>query len=206
MIRLLLVDDHKIVREALCSVLEREADITVVGQAGDGETALELVAELKPLLVLMDIAMPGMGGIEATRQIRSRHSGVNVLALSTYFDRRIVTQMLEAGAGGFVNKAAGRDELLQGIHAVVEGKPYLCQEIASMLVKPQGGAETQLGRREIEVLQLLVDGSTSAEIADRLQIATTTVEVHRRNIMRKLDLHSVAELTKYAIRQGLISA
>ncbi|MCX7172132.1 MAG: response regulator transcription factor [Proteobacteria bacterium] len=206
MIRLLLVDDHKIVREALCSVLEREPDIAVVGQAGDGETALALVAELMPQVVLMDIAMPGISGIEATRQIVAEFAGVNVLALSTYFDRRIVTQMLEAGAGGFVNKAAGRDELLQGIRAVVAGKPYLCQEIASMLVKPQGGAETQLGRREIEVLQLLVDGSTSAEIADRLHIATSTVEVHRRNIMRKLDLHSVAELTKYAIRQGLISA
>lgn len=206
MIRLLLVDDHKIVREALCSVLEREPDIAVVGQAGDGETALELVAELMPQVVLMDIAMPGISGIEVTRQIVAEFAGVNVLALSTYFDRRIVTQMLEAGAGGFVNKAAGRDELLQGIRAVVAGKPYLCQEIASMLVKPQGGAETQLGRREIEVLQLLVDGSTSAEIADKLHIATSTVEVHRRNIMRKLDLHSVAELTKYAIRQGLISA
>lgn len=206
MIRLLLVDDHKIVREALSSVLEREPDIAVVGQAGDGETALQLVAELMPQVVLMDIAMPGISGIEATRQIVAKFAGVNVLALSTYFDRRIVTQMLEAGAGGFVNKAAGRDELLQGIRAVAAGKPYLCQEIASMLVKPQGGTETQLGRREIEVLQQLVDGSTSAEIADRLHIATSTVEVHRRNIMRKLDLHSVAELTKYAIRQGLISA
>ena len=206
MIRLLLVDDHKIVREALCSVLEKEPDITVVGQAGDGETALSLVAELMPDMVLMDIAMPGISGIDATRLITADFPRVHVLALSTYFDRRIVTQMLEAGAGGFVNKAAGRDELLQGIRTVVSGKPYLCQEIASMLVKPQGGAETQLGRREIEVLQLLVDGSTSAEIADRLHIATSTVEVHRRNIMRKLDLHSVAELTKYAIRQGLISA
>jgi two-component system NarL family response regulator len=206
MIRLLLVDDHKIVREALCSVLEREPDITVVGQAGDGETALVLVAQLLPQVVLMDIAMPGISGIEATRRIVAAYAGVNVLALSTYFDRRIVTQMLEAGAGGFVNKTAGRDELLQGIRSVAYGKHYLCQEIASMLVKPQGGAETQLGRREIEVLQLLVDGSTSAEIADRLHIATSTVEVHRRNIMRKLDLHSVAELTKYAIRQGLISA
>lgn len=206
MIRLLLVDDHKIVREALCSVLEREADITVVGQAGDGETALALVPELLPELVLMDIAMPGISGIEATRRIVAENPSVRVLALSTYFDRRIVTQMLEAGAAGFVNKAVGRDELLQGIRAVAAGKPYLCQEIASMLVKTQSGAETQLGRREIEVLQLLVDGSTSAEIATRLHIATSTVEVHRRNIMRKLDLHSIAELTKYAIRQGLITA
>ncbi|MDD5176208.1 MAG: response regulator transcription factor [Sterolibacterium sp.] len=205
MIRLLLVDDHRIVREALCSVLERETDIAVVGQAGDGETALALVSELLPELVLMDIAMPGISGIEVTRRISAENPGVRVLALSTYFDKRIVTQMLEAGAAGFVNKAVGRDELLQGIRAVATGKPYLCQEIASMLVKPQSGAETQLGRREIEVLHLLVEGSTSAEIASRLHIATSTVEVHRRNIMRKLDLHSIAELTKYAIRQGLIT-
>lgn len=206
MIRLLLVDDHKIVREALCSVLEREADIAVVGQAGDGETALALVSDLLPELVLMDIAMPGISGIDVTRQIVAENPGVRVLALSTYFDRRVVTQMLEAGAAGFVNKAVGRDELLQGIRAVAAGKPYLCQEIAAMLVKPQSGVESELGRREIEVLQLLVDGSTSAEIASRLHIATSTVEVHRRNIMRKLDLHSIAELTKYAIRQGLITA
>lgn len=206
MIRLLVVDDHKVVREALCSVLEREADIAVAGQAGDGETALALVSRLLPDVVLMDIAMPGISGIEATRQISIETPGVRVLALSTYFDRRVVTQMLEAGAAGFVNKAVGRDELLQGIRAVASGKPYLCQEIAAMLVKPQSGVATQLGRREIEVLQLLVDGSTSAEIASRLHIATSTVEVHRRNIMRKLDLHSIAELTKYAIRQGLITA
>lgn len=206
MIRLLVVDDHKVVREALCSVLERETDIEVVGQAGDGEMALELVAKLMPELVLMDIAMPGISGIEATRRIHAENPGVRVLALSTYFDRRVVTQMLEAGAAGFVNKAVGRDELLQGIRAVAAGKPYLCQEIAAMLIKPQTGVDSQLGRREIEVLQLLVDGSTSAEIANRLHIATSTVEVHRRNIMRKLDLHSIAELTKYAIRQGLITA
>lgn len=211
MIRVMLIDDHKLVREALCSVLEKEADIEIVGQAGDAETALELVWSLQPQVIVMDIALPGINGIEATRRILTLQPGIRVLALSTYFDRRIVTQALEAGATGYVNKAAGRDELLQGIRALAEGKPYLCQEIAAMLVKnPSGndefGEEAKLGRREIEVLQLLVDGHTSARIAERLHIATSTVEVHRRNIMRKLNLHSVAELTKYAIREGLISA
>ena len=210
MIKVMLVDDHKVVREALSSVLQKEADIEVVGEAGDGATALTLIGRLQPEVVVMDIALPDISGIEVTRRLLAVHPQIRVLALSTYFDRRIVTQTLEAGATGYVHKAAGRDELLQGIRALAAGKPYLCQEIAVMLVKsPSGndelGAESKLGRREIEVLQLLVDGHTSARIAERLHIATSTVEVHRRNIMRKLDLHSVAELTKYAIREGLIS-
>lgn len=210
MIRLLLADDHKVVREGLRSVLEREPDIEVVGEAGDGETALALVRELSPDVVMMDIAMPGIDGIQATSRIVANSPGIRVLALSTHFDRRIVTQMLEAGAIGYVNKAAGRDELLQGIRTVAAGKPYLCQEIAAMLVKTprgkdDGGVETKLGRREVEVLQLIVEGHTSTEIAARLFIAAGTVDVHRRNIMRKLNLHNVAELTKYAIRQELIS-
>ena len=200
MIRLLLADDHKVVREALRSVLEREPDIEVVGEAGDGEAVLALVCDL----------LPGIDGIEATSRIIASRPGIRVLALSTHFDRRIVTQMLEAGAAGYVNKAAGRDELLQGIRAVAAGKSYLCQEIAVMLIKKprgsdDGGIATKLGRREVEVLQLIVEGHTSADIAARLFIAVGTVDVHRRNIMRKLNLHNVAELTKYAIRQELIS-
>ncbi len=210
MMRLLLVDDHKIVRQALRSVLELEPDIEVVGEAGDGETALVLARELSPDLVLMDIVMPGIDGIEATHRIVAENPAIRVLALSTHFDRRIVSRMLEAGALGYVNKGAGRDELLQGIRAVATGKPYLCQEIAAILIKTpggneEGGGETRLGRREVEVLQLIVEGRTSAEIARRLHIATGTVEVHRRNILRKLGLHNVADLTKYAIREGLIS-
>ena len=211
MIRLLLADDHKVVREALRSVLEVEPDIEVVGEAGDGAAALQLVRALLPCVVVMDIVMPGIDGIEATRRIVAETPGVRVLALSTHFDRRIVAQMLEAGAIGYVVKSAGRAELLQGIRSVAAGKPYLCQEIASILIKSPnggeaGGAETRLGRREVEVLHLIVEGHTSAEIAVRLFIATGTVEVHRRNIMRKLNLHNIADLTKYAIRQGLISA
>ena len=210
MIRLLLADDHKVVREALRSVLEREPDIEVVGEAGDGAAVLALVRDLSPDVVVMDIAMPGIDGIEATSRIVASRPGIRVLALSTHFDRRIVTQMLEAGAAGYVNKAAGRDELLQGIRAVAAGKSYLCQEIAVMLIKKprgsdDGGIATKLGRREVEVLQLIVEGHTSADIAARLFIAVGTVDVHRRNIMRKLNLHNVAELTKYAIRQELIS-
>jgi DNA-binding NarL/FixJ family response regulator len=209
-IRLLLADDHQIVREALRSVLEKEPDIEIAGEAGDGETTLTLARDLAPDIVVMDIAMPGINGIEATRRIIAANPAIRVLALSTYFDRSFVIQMLEAGATGYISKAAGRDELLRGIRSVAAGKPYLCQDIAAMLVKnPSGGEEgggERLGRREIQVLQLIADGKTSAEIGAQLYISTSTVEVHRRNIMRKLDLHSVAELTKYAIRQGLVSA
>lgn len=211
MIRVLLADDHKIMREALRSVLEQEPDLSIVGEACDGEAALSLARELAPTVVVMDISMPGVDGIEAMRRIGVESPDVRVLALSSHFDRRVITQMLEAGAAGYVSKAAGRDELVQGIRSVAAGKPFLCQEITAVLVRAptgreEGGAATRLGRREIEVLQLIVEGRTSAEIAARLFIATGTVEVHRRNIMRKLDLHSIADLTKYAIRQGLISA
>ena len=207
MIRLILVDDHAIVRESLRAVLEREPDIEVVGEAGDGVAALERVRELSPDLVLTDITMAGFDGIELARRIAIEHPEVKVLALSTHLDRRFVVQMLEAGALGYVNKAAGRDEVLQGIRAVAAGNRYLCQECAAMLVKSpaDNGAQDKLGRRELEVLKMIALGETSTAIAQRLYIAVGTVEVHRRNIMRKLDLHKIAELTQYAIREGLIS-
>ena len=207
MIRLILVDDHAIVRESLRTVLEREPDIEVVGEAGDGVAALERVRELSPDLVLTDITMSGLDGIELARRIASERPEVKVLALSTHLDRRFVVQMLEAGALGYVNKAAGRDEVLQGIRAVAAGNRYLCQECAAMLVKSpaDNGTQAKLGRREIEVLKMIARGETSTAIAESLYIAPGTVEVHRRNIMRKLDLHKIAELTQYAIREGLIS-
>jgi two-component system NarL family response regulator len=207
MIRLMLVDDHAIVRESLRTVLERESDIEVVGEAGDGVAALEKVRELSPDLLLTDITMPGLDGIELVRRVASECPEVKVLALSTHLDRRFVVQMLEAGALGYVNKAAGRDELLQGIRAVAAGNRYLCQECAAMLVKApaDNGTQAKLGRREIEVLKMIARGETSSAIAESLYIAPGTVEVHRRNIMRKLDLHKIAELTQYAIREGLIS-
>lgn len=212
-IRVLLADDHKILREALRSVLDREPDISVVAEASDGEETLRAAVQAQPQLVVMDIGMPGMGGIEATEQLHARQPGVKVLALSTFFDRRIVLQMLEAGASGYVAKSAGADELLRGIRAVMAGSTYLSPEIAAVVVDSMRGRKSEaperplepLGRREREVLALLADGKTSAEIGQQLHIATSTVDVHRRNIMRKLDLHSVAELTRYAVRKGMVS-
>lgn len=212
-IRLMLVDDHLILREALRGILEKAGDIAVVAEAGDGESAFDIARRARPDIVVMDIGLPGINGIEATRRLLADNPGLRVLALSTFADRRMVTQMLEAGASGYVIKAAGAEELLRAIRAIAQGGTYLCPEIAGALVAAvrggakRGGREKEsLGRRESEVLALLADGRTSPEIAGRLNIATSTVEVHRRNIMRKLGLHSVAELTKYAIRHGLTSA
>ncbi len=206
MIRLLLVDDHTIVRESLREVLEREPDIEVLGEAAAGDTGLAMAYQLAPDVVLTDIQIPGFDGIELTRRLAKECPAVKVLALSSHLDRRYVVQMLDAGAIGYVNKAAGRKELLQGIRAVAAGQRYLCQECAAMLVRtpPPGGKQVKLGRREIEVLKLIAEGLTSTAIGDKLFIAPGTVEVHRRNIMNKLELHNIAELTQYAIREGLI--
>lgn len=209
-IRVLLVDDHKILRDALKGVLEREQDIAVVGEANDGGECLELARQLQPDIVLMDIGLPVLGGIDATRALVGENAAIKVVALSTFSDRRVVMQMLDAGARGYVVKSAGRDELLRAIRAVAYGRTYLCPDAAAVLVESLRGKKTAdappaepIGRREREVLQLLADGHTSPEIGKRLHIATSTVEVHRRNLMRKLELHSIAELTKYAVRHGL---
>ena len=211
-IRLMLVDDHRMLREALRGILEKAGDIEVVAEADDGATAIELARALVPDVVVMDIGLVGMSGIEATRRMLAENAGIKVLGLSTFADRRMVLQMLQAGACGYVVKSAGSEELLRGIRAVALGETYLYAEAAAAIVdslrkqSPPGMHSETLGRREREVLQLLASGKTSAQIAEALHIATGTVEEHRRNIMRKLDQHNVAELTRYAIREGLTSA
>lgn len=209
-IRLMLVDDHKILRDALRGILQKTADIKLIAEADDGPAALVLAREFAPDVVVMDVGLVGMSGIEATRRMLAENPALKVLALSASSDRGIVLQMLQAGARGYVVKSAGSEELLHGIRAVAKGETYLYAEAAAALVdslrKPSllGTRSETLGQREREVLRLVASGKTSAEIADTLHIATGTVEVHRRNIMRKLDLHSVAELTRYAIREGFI--
>jgi len=212
-IRVLLVDDHAILREALRALLSREPGINVVADVDRASEALRLVKELAPDVVVMDIGMPGMDGIEATRQLVAASPGVKVLALSTHLERHFVLQMLEAGASGYVVKSADGEELLRGIRALAQNRTYICTEAASIMVNSvrHGAADQEinpgrLGRREREVLSLLAEGNTSLEIAAKLQIAASTVIVHRRNISRKLRIHSVAELTKYAIREGLTSS
>ena len=211
-IRIVLADDHKMILAALRSMLEKEIDIDVVGEAGDGAALLEVVARTTPDVAVVDIGMPGMNGVEATRRLLAGRPRLKVIALSAYDDKRFVLEMLNAGAKGYLVKASAGDELPRAIRAIAQGRTYLCPEVAGAIVEAArdktslaGSSAVHLGRREREVLALLAEGKSSSEIAARMHIAASTLEVHRRNIMRKLDLHSVAELTKYAIREGLTS-
>jgi two-component system NarL family response regulator len=208
-LRVVLVDDHELVRQGLRSILERESEVDVVGEAASGRAALELARTLAPDVVVMDVAMQDQNGIEATRRIRAACPNVKVLALSSHADARYVTAMLDAGACGYVLKANAYDELRRALDAARRGRSYLCAEVTGAVVGAtlRGGAPADarehLSVREREVLQLLAEGLSSPQISQRLFVATSTVETHRRNIMRKLDIHSVADLTKYAIREGL---
>ncbi len=206
-IRVVLADDHKILLDTLSLLLENESDIKVVGVATDGRAVLELVASLLPDVVVMDISMPGMNGIEATRRMVAEHPKIKVVALSAFAHKQYVLEMLEAGASAYVIKENAGCELVRALQAVMKGQKYLCPEVAAVVVDNTGHRAMevvpQLGKREREVLQLLAEGDTSPDIAKRLFISTSTVDVHRRNIMKKLDLHSIAELTKYAVRNGL---
>lgn len=212
MIRILLVDDHTMVREALRTVLEQDKDLKVVGEAGNGEEALRLMQELAPDVVVMDVALPGQSGIETTRRLLAKHPKVKVLALSTYLDRRIVQQMLDVGARGYIVKSAAGSELRRGILSLMDGASYLCPEVTALVTDSLRSRRTQSGdpdenplsRRELQVATLLAEGKTAPNIAAELHISPSTVDVHRRNLMRKLQLHNVVELTKYAIRTGLI--
>jgi two-component system NarL family response regulator len=210
MLRVLLIDDHELMRQGLRSILDREDDVEVVGEAASGRAALELSRTLAPDVVVMDVAMQDQNGIEATRQIRAACPNVKVLALSSHSDARYVNAMLEAGACGYVLKANAYDDLRRALDAARLGRSYLCADVTQSVVgaslRAVGATPVaQLSGREREVLQLLAEGLSSPEIGQRLFIATSTVETHRRNIMRRLGIHSVADLTKYAIREGLTS-
>ena len=208
-IRVLLADDHVMVRQALRNLLESEAELLVVAEAGDGSEVLALCVEFAPDIVIIDVGMPNMNGIEATKQLLARHPNIKVLALSASAEKRLVLGMLEAGATGYIIKAEAGGELLRAVHSVMDGQSYICPSVASMVIENIQGKikseKTNLGQREQQVLELLAAGLTSPEIGARLNIAAATVEVHRRNIMRKLGVRGIAELTKYAIREGLVS-
>lgn len=211
MITILLADDHALMRDGLRALLEREPDMTLVAEAGDGRLAVELAKETRPDVAVIDAAMPVLNGIEATRQIASTLPETKVLALSMHSDRRFVSGMLTAGAMGFVLKECAYQELIEGVRAVVNNQTYLSPRIVSIVtegfVAGAKGAQPspcgQLTQREREVLQLLVEGLTTKDISDGLGVSVKTVETHRRHIMEKLELRSVAELTKFAIREGM---
>ena len=206
--RVLIADDHTIMREGLRHIL-KDAGVHIVAEANDGRETIDLVATHGPDIVLMDIGMPRLNGVEATRRITREYPDTRVLALSAFSEKHQVLSMLKAGAAGYLVKDTVGKELIDALHAVGQGKKYLSPTVAGVVVDglmdgsaPQADGES-LGSREREVLQLLAEGHTSAQIARQLHISLSTVDTHRRNIMKKLDLHNVAELTKYAVREGL---
>jgi DNA-binding NarL/FixJ family response regulator len=210
-IRVLLADDHKIVREGLRSLLEKDPEIEVVAMADNGRTAVQLAGELKPDVAVLDIAMPEMNGIEATRRISRDDPEIRVLALSMHSARRFVTEALSAGAKGYLLKDCAAEELVRAIRTVAGNETYLSPKVAGLIVKDylKHSPETTLSdnscltNREREILQLIAEGESTKGIAFKIGVSIKTVETHRQQIMKKLNLHSVAELTRYAIREGL---
>lgn len=211
-IRILLADDHKLLREGLHSLIEQQPDMTVIAEAEDGRATVQLAAKMSPDIIVMDISMPGLNGMEATRQILSKDPGVKVLALSMHTDRRFIVEMLGAGASGYLLKDCAFEELIRAIHALADHRTYLSPKISDVVVKDYAcriskslSSLSVLSPREREVLQLLAEGKSTREIASVLQIGMKTVETYRQQIMEKLDIHTIAGLTKFAVREGLTS-
>jgi len=212
-IRVLVADDHRIMREGLRSLLEDRPDIEVIAEAADGRRTVQLARELSPDVVIMDVAMPDLNGIGATRQIIAELPGVKVVALSMHSDTRFVTGMLKAGASGYLLKDCAFEEVARAIKAVAADQTYLSPGIVGIVIddyvdrlrKTDSLTLSTLMPREVEVLQLLVEGRSTQQIASHLQLSAITIETHLRQIINKLDVHSVAELTKYAIREGLVT-
>ena len=211
-IRIVVADDHRIVREGLTALLARETDFELVGQAEDGLTAARRVRELQPDVLISDISMPGLNGIEATRRIRADHPTVKPLCLSMHKDSRMVMGMLDAGAAGYVLKDGCFEELGLAIRKVMAGQIYLSADLVGLVVhqarqrndRPTDAVSAPaLTPREREMVQLLSEGHSTAQIAERLHVSVKTVATHRENMLHKLQIRSVAELTRYALREGL---
>ncbi len=210
-IRILIADDHQILRQGLRNLLKKEPDMEVVAEAEDGRTTVALAREYTPQVIIMDVKMPDLNGIEASRQIFSEFPEMKIIALSMYADRRFVMNMLKAGAHGYLLKDCAFEELANAIRLVMDNKTYLSPGVTEVVVKeyvngspgPVKNAFSVLTAREREVLQLLAEGKRTSQIADLLFIGVKTVETHRWQIMNKLDIRNLADLTKYAIREGL---
>jgi len=213
-IRVLIVDDHTLVRDGLCALLSPVADIEVIGEAANGKEALRMVKRFMPDVVLMDLAMPIMGGLEATRKIRKDFPGTKVLALTQYEDNEYIIPIIEAGAKGFVSKMAAFFELASAIQAVYQGGSFLSSRAAAAVVEECQQKATmadgkdiyqQLTGREREILKLIAEGYTAKEIANMLVLSLRTVEAHKTNLMKKLNVRNKTELIKFAIRKGVIT-
>ena len=211
-IRILIADDHTLFRNGICALLEDEQDMLVVGEAENGRDAVRLADQLKPHVALMDIAMPLLNGLEATRQIKREHPEINVLVLTMYDHEEYFREVLEVGASGYIIKRAAATELVSAIRAVYNGEAVLSPAITRLLLEGYLSRDTHrevddpnaLSSREREVLQLIAEGKTSREIAELLHLSVKTVQSHRTNLMQKLDLHDRGELIKYAIQKKII--
>lgn len=211
-IRTLIADDHTLLRNGICALLEDEPDIMIVGEASDGREAVRLAGQLKPNVVLMDIAMPLLNGLEATRQIKHEHPEISVLVLTMYDNEEYFREMLEVGASGYIIKRAAASELVTAIRAVYNGEAVLSPAITRFLledylnhdIRSEKDDPNALSSREREVLQLIAEGRTSREIAEILNLSVKTVQSHRTSLMQKLDLHDRGDLIKYAIQKKII--
>ena len=212
-IRIILADDHKIIRDGLSSLLSQEDDIDVIAQAKDGHSTVELVRKLSPDMTIMDIGMPSLNGIEATRQIINEFPKTKVVALSMHSDKKFVTEMLKAGASGYLLKNCAFEELAEAIRTIMSGKVYLSPSITNVVIdscvrqSADNGPTvfSALTNREREILQLLAESNTTKQVARMLHISAKTVETHRSKIMHKLGFDNMVSLTKYAVREGLTS-
>jgi len=212
-IRVVLADDHRIVREGLRAILASETEFEIVGEAANGRDTVNLARKIEPDVIVMDVSMPDLNGIDATRQIVDMGLSCKILALSGHADEHFVKGMLQAGAAGYLLKECAGEELTLALRTVYQGRIYVSPDVAGIIVNDYVAhltgavtAETPLlSSREREVLQLIAEGRTTAQIAEHLNLSVKTVESHRKHVMDKLDIHSVAGLTKYAIREGISS-
>lgn len=210
-VKILIADDHRILRSGLRELLEKEGRFAVVAEAENGRDAIKLSRKLLPDIVIMDITMPDLNGVEATRQIVKESPQTKVIVLSVHSEQRFVAEVLKAGAAGYILKECDFDEIVQAIPIVISGQIYLCSRIATVirddylqyLIRDEKASPSALTAREREVLQLIAEGKSTKEIAFSFNLSVKTIEAHRQRIMDKLNIHNVAELTKYAIREGL---
>jgi len=210
-IRVLLADDHSIVRKGISLVLENDDQIEIVGQASDGKEALEMVEQLAPDVLVADISMPEINGIELTKRINDQDLSTNILVLSTHFEEEYILKSFDAGASGYLPKDADEDEVISAIHTIASGEVYYTPKVSQILAqsvikknKKELGENKELTEREIEILQLVVDGLSNKEIADQLFISVRTVDTHRRNLMEKLEAKNTAELVRKAFEKKLV--
>lgn len=215
-IKVLIVDDHEVVRDGLKNIITSIGNISVIGEAEDGDSAIKAYASLKPDLVIMDISMPGMNGIDATKFIKEKDPDAKILILTMHDNQEYLNQIIRSGAKGFVLKNTDKDELLEAVKTVASGENFFSKDISKLIIdnyiksaketeKNDGFKETPLTKREIEILKLIASGYSNQEIANILYISYNTVDTHRKNIMHKLTIKNTAGLVRYAIEKGLIS-